>query len=479
MSLWLRGTDRDTLLSEGPFCPPPDNLQAEKENGLNMTSKIQFRIDSKIRLTGAPQPIADEIRERFTLPNPLYVDAKKQGRWTGNLDAEVCFCHQEGNNLICPRGAARDVIKIASQVGEIRIIDNRLTLQAIDLTFTGNMRPYQDQAVTGILSKEFGVLEAGTGSGKTVMGLAIIAERKQPTLVLCHTKELIYQWQERTRQFLGIETGLIGDGHFDIQPVTIGIVNSVRANLDKLTPCFGHLVVDECHRVPSTLFTETVSAFPTRYSLGLSATPYRRDGLDKLIGWFVGQHRVTVDVAILRQVGAILRPKVIIRETEFRYPFNDDYSRMVSTLTEDPARNQMIVADIEQQAKQDGLALVVSDRTEHLSTLAGKVKVPARVLTGKTPKKQRKAIVEDLANGKISVLFSTLSLIGEGFDCPALDSLFLASPIKFSGRLKQVVGRVLRPAEGKIPMVYDYVDSKVGLLGYQAKARQKVYSTMQ
>lgn len=204
-------------------------------------------------------------------------------------------------------------------------LDNRLSLPEITLNFQSTLRPYQEQAIAGFLAKDFGVLEAGTGSGKTVMGLAIIAARKQPALVLVHTKELLYQWQERARQFFGIKTGLIGDGHFDIQLVTIGVVNSVRANLEKLTNLFGHLVVDECHRLPSTLFTETVSAFPAKYMLGLSATPYRRDGLDKLIGWYLGQHRVTVDAAVLRQVGAVLRPKIIARETGFDFWYQDNY----------------------------------------------------------------------------------------------------------------------------------------------------------
>lgn len=99
----------------------------------------------------------------------------------------------------------------------------------------------------------------------------------------------------------------------------------------------------------------------------------------------------------------------------------------------------------------------------------------ARLLTGKTPKRERLAIVADLNAGKVPVLYSTLSLIGEGFDCPGLDTLLIASPIRYSGRLKQVVGRVMRPADGKEPVVIDYVDSRVSLLEHQAKARRRVY----
>ena len=441
--------------------------------------KTIFEISNQVLLTNPPPALVQELYAAFSVENPAYADAERLGRATCNLDQWLRFCEVVSNILVLPRGAARFIHDRACQYGEVGIVDERLALSEIDLSFDGQLRPYQQQAVAGVLSKDFGVLEAGTGSGKTIMALSITAARKQPTLILVHTKELLHQWQDRIRQFLNIEAGLVGDGKFNVQPVTVGIVNSVRANLEKLVPLFGHVIVDECHRVPSTMFTETVKAFPAKYLLGLSATPYRRDGLDKLIGWFIGNHKTTVDRATLREVGAVLRPKIVTRETRFDYWFNDDYSRMLSAIAGDQDRNRLIAADVREQSAKGGLSLVVSDRTEHLKALAAMVKVDgSAVLTGKTPAKERKRIVADLQEGKIKTLFSTLSLIGEGFDCPAMDALFLASPIKFSGRLTQTVGRVLRPSEGKVPVVFDYVDSRVGLLAYQAKARRKVYATM-
>lgn len=445
---------------------------------MSMTTKMRFIISSEIRLSGASSQLIDDLRGQFTIQNPAFIEARKRGRWTGHLEADLRFYHQDGSDIIFPRGTARDVITLARQHGPAEIVDSRLSLPEIGLHFSGSLRPYQQQAISGILSKDLGVLEAGTGSGKTVMALSIIAARRQPALVLVHTKELLYQWQDRARQFLGIETGLLGDGHLNVQPVTIGIVNSVRSNLEKLTLLFGHLVIDECHRVPSSLFTETASAFPAKYALGLSATPFRRDGLDPLIGWFIGAHKVSVDATVLREVGAVLRPTIITRETGFNFRYQDNYQEMLSALVANQDRNRMIATDIRKQAEGDGLSLVVSDRVDHLKVLAELADIGHEILTGKTPKKKRQEIVEDLRNGKIRTLYSTLSLIGEGFDCPSMDSLFLASPIKFSGRLTQTVGRVLRPAEGKVPTVFDYQDNGVGILKHQAKARQKIYQTM-
>ena len=99
-------------------------------------------------------------------------------------------------------------------------------------------------------------------------------------------------------------------------------------------------------------------------------------------------------------------------------------------------------------------------------------------MTGRTRNTARQEITSDLRAGKVPVILATLQLIGEGFDCPGLDSLLITTPVRFSGRLKQVVGRVLRPAEGKTPPVIDYHDRRVGLLSYQAKCRRRVYEQL-
>lgn len=439
---------------------------------------MKFIIDSKITLTGATKPLFLELAEYFTIENPKYTEAERMERSTYDLDPYLRYYRQEGGVIVLPRGAARHINDAAARYGNVEIIDNRLALQNVDLCFTGNLRAYQQQAVNGVLAKDFGVLEAGTGSGKTVMALAIIAARKQPTLVLVHTKELLYQWRDRIQQFLGIEAGLIGDGKYDVRPVTVGIVNSVKKALPSLVKRFGHLVVDECHRVPSSLFSEVVTAFPVKYCLGLSATPLRRDGLTVLIGWFIGLHKQTLEMRTLHQVGAVLRPKIITKVTEFRWQYEDDYQEMISALVKDTARNSLIATDIREQANRGGISLVVSDRTAHLQTLAEMAQIDHAILTGKTPAKKRRDIVERVAGGDMPALFSTLSLIGEGFDAPGLSTLFLASPIKFRGRLIQTVGRVLRPAEGKEPLVFDYNDVNVGILQHQWKSRQQVFAGM-
>jgi superfamily II DNA or RNA helicase len=358
-----------------------------------------------------------------------------------------------------------------------KIEDRRRLLQPIDIMFQGKLRGYQIQAVHEVIKRDFGVLDAATGSGKTVMALAVIAERRQPTLVLVHSKELLNQWADRIRSFLGVEPGLIGDGKYDVQPVTVGIVNTVKKHLDSLPEHFGHIVVDEAHRTPATMFTEAVQAFDSKYMLGLTATPYRRDGLTKLIYITLGDRVHSVDKDLLRVTGAVMSPEIIRRETAFRYNYNDDYTRMISNLTQDQDRNRQIAADVIRQVRsRAGTALVVSDRVAHCEALEELIRAAGpriQVLTGQCSKAAREAIVNAVQAGETDVLISTVQLLGEGFDCSGLSSLFLATPIKFKGRVLQVVGRILRPQDGKRPVVYDYVDRRVGVLKAQSKSRAR------
>lgn len=438
---------------------------------------LTLTVGSEAQLTGASASLVAAIKEQLTLDNPEYRDAQKYGRWIGKrLKPQLHFYWLDGDAIRFPRGFARQAVFLCRRFmhQNPEVVDQRHELPPLALTFTQELRPYQQKALADILRHEFGVLEAGTGSGKTVVALAAIAARRQPTLVLVHTKELLHQWAERVESFLGVTPGLIGDGHYEIRPVTIAIVNSARNHLTELPAHFGHLCVDECHRVPASLFTEVVTAFACRYMLGLSATAFRRDGLTKLIYMYLGDRVHQVDTHHLHATGAVLKPEFIQRPTEFRYVYRGNYQALMKALTNNKTRNDLIVSDIVKEAVTcEGTILVVSDRVQHCEELAGllaKQGLSAPVLTGQTRPDERAELVAAIQQGRVKILISTVQLIGEGFDCPNLTTLFLTTPIKFTGRLLQVVGRVLRPAAGKTPRVYDYVDP-VKALAASAQSR--------
>ena len=440
-------------------------------------------VAAECRLSGAGDEVEKRIRNELTIANPKYRDAKKYGRWIGKkLKPTLEFYRTVKDGIGFPRGYTNQAVLLCRRLagGDPIIEDKRLRLPEVAIHFRGELRPYQKRALADATRRDFGVIEADTGSGKTVIGLAVIAARRQPALILVHTRELLYQWADQIDRFLGLEAGMVGDGKFNLAPVTVAIVNSARKRIDELKRVFGLICVDECHRVPSSMFTEVVKNFPGRYSLGLSATAFRRDGLTELINIYLGDTVHQVDQEELEKSGAVLRPEYIQRPTEFRFFYRDNYQEMLSKLTKNHERNRLIAADIAAEAKREpGTLLVVSDRVEHCENLAwltgeADPSLRVRILTGRMKAEERNQVIEEVRGGQIEVLVATLQLIGEGFDCPGLRALFLTTPIRFSGRLLQVVGRILRPSEGKNPKVFDYVD-RVGVLEASARSRSRLF----
>ncbi|MBI5558699.1 MAG: DEAD/DEAH box helicase [Deltaproteobacteria bacterium] len=441
---------------------------------------LHLTVSRDCKLSGAPPELIRELKKKLTLINPQYRDAVKYARWIGkNLKKELHFFTVAGNDIRFPRGFGNQAVLMCRKAGyQVEILDQRRLLDPVELAFNGDLRPYQEKGCAAMLSRDFGVLEAATGSGKTVMAAAIIAGRGQPALILIHTKELLYQWQERIRTFLGLEPGLIGDGSFGLAPVTVGLIHTVKKHLIELPAHFGHIIVDECHRTPSSMFTDIIKEFDCRFMLGLTATPMRRDGLTELIYWHIGDLVHTVSARDLDRHGAVLKPVIIERLTTFTFNYRRNYQDLMAALTQDARRNELIVNDIRQEVKNEaGTILVVSDRISHCETIRAMLAahgLQPLLLTGRVAGEERGEIVRRVQQGEVTVLVATIQLIGEGFDCPGLTTLFLCTPIKFEGRLTQVIGRILRPAQGKEPKVYDYVDP-VGVLKASAKARRQIY----
>lgn len=451
----------------------------------NTTAAIKLTVDSECKLTGASEILLSAIRNHLTIDNPKYVAAKRYSRWIGKkLKPKLFFFRENDNALFFPRGFANKAVALCHKLAksEPEIIDNRRLLDPVDFHFYGNLRPYQQDAVQAVLQRSFGVLEAGTGSGKTIMALNIIANRKQPTIIVVHSKELFHQWRQRIDEFLHYTAGLAGDGVFKLKPITVAIVNTARKHMETLPAHFGHIIVDECHRVPASLFTDVVSGFDCHYMLGLSATAYRReDNTTNLIYTYMGDKIYSVELNVLTESGAIVRPEITQLETSFTYGFRGEYSKMIKSLTQNKQRNTLICSEIAKRIKagHDGTILVVSDRVAHCEILAERLRaedINTTVLTGLMSAEKRTQTVKEVLDGKVQVLISTLQLIGEGFDCTGLTTLVLATPIKFEGRLLQVVGRIMRPSDGKKARVIDFVDSCIPILRKSAEARLRVFN---
>ncbi len=450
---------------------------------------MDILLTNNLRLASVPPDLRQELMERLKFPNPKWIENDRMGRWNLETPRELRFFERiRGGGLEVPRGYLRQVILLCRKRGvPCTIEDRRRQLPAVDLNFSGQLRPFQRAAADAMLAREFGTLSAATGSGKTVIALYIVARRRQPAIVVVHTRELAFQWMQRIQTFLGIpgeEIGLIGAGRRRVGArVTVALVQSLCRCCEAVSPGIGHLVVDECHRTPSRTFTDVVGAFDARFMLGLTATPWRRDGLARLIFWHLGDVHHEVDRSGLIRTGDVMPVEVITRETEFR-PYYDpvsEYSRMLSELTADDRRNRLIAADVAREAEAgEGICLVLSDRRKHCETLQALLRyghrLDAALLTGDVGAAGRREVLERINRNEVRILVATGQLVGEGFDCRELSTLFIATPVRFSGRLVQYLGRVLRPAPGKKrARVFDYVDVRVDVLKAAAKARRRVY----
>jgi len=450
---------------------------------------LAIHITSTLQLKGVPAGLKQALMETLEFPNPKWLENERMGRWNRGTPRVLKFYDQVGpDGLWIPRGYLRQLILLCRRMGvDHRIEDRRRSLPPVDFTFHGQLRPFQEAALDQMMARDFGTLSSPTGSGKTVMALCMIARRRQPAVIVVHTKDLAAQWMQRIEAFLGIpaaECGLIAGGRAKIgDTISVALVQSLYKCAEEVSERIGFLVVDECHRCPSRTFTEAVTGFDSKYMLGLSATPWRRDNLSRLIFWYLGDVHHEVDTSHLVATGVVLAAEVIERETEFR-PYHDpvvEYSKMLSELTADTARNLLIAEDVAREARESaGICIVLSDRKAHCENLQAllrlRFKVESELLTGDLAIEERQVVVERLNAGRARVVIATGQLLGEGFDCPNLSTLFMATPVRFSGRVLQYLGRVLRPAPGKEKArVFDYIDVHVDTLVKAANARQRVY----
>jgi superfamily II DNA or RNA helicase len=323
-------------------------------------------------------------------------------------------------------------------------------------------------------------------SGKTIMGLEMYLRLGQPCLWLTHTVGLAEQVAERLLEFSGEVAGFIGAGKVDIKHFTIGLIPTLcRRDLTEYKDLFGLVLIDEVHHIPAKTFNEVTSSFNAHYRFGLTATPYRDDGLEDLMFLTMGSIVTSISKQYLRDIGMLMTPTVIRRPTNFDFPYNPrvkkfNYKALEKALGADLERNEAISTDVIVEATvQDNICIVLVgtiDHGEELMRLLSEIVPETGLIHSKQKPKVRKEVRDSFGRGELSILIATYKMLAEGFDYKPTNRLFLTAPFKSRTLIEQACGRIERISEGKgDALVYDYVDSNLRVLRDQSEVRLDVY----
>jgi len=321
-----------------------------------------------------------------------------------------------------------------------------------NISFTGNLREHQVEAVRKGTEVGNGVLSLDVGLGKTVCALALAAQFKRRTLIIVHKGFLADQWIERIQQFCpGATIGRVQQDEFSIgNDFVIAMIQTLcqRPFAPGAFKSFGTLIVDEAHHIAAQAFSQAMFLMAPKYTLGLTATPERKDGLTRLLYWFMGPEFFRLARTQQTQVTAKRVPftcKEFLEAPPVTRFGKMDFSGVVTKLTQIPERNKLLKEIILKSTGRH--ILVLTDRREHAFWLKENLKDSALYIGGL----EQKALDEA---AKARIVIGTFSLAQEGLDIPTLDTVFLVTP---HSDVKQAIGRILRGASR--PFIWDVVDS--------------------
>lgn len=424
-------------------------------------------------------PTAVHLGEMYRIPKPMFApDEVRMRKVELTVESEIdgtAMGFGPGGGPVKLYEEALNTFGVPRRWGfanypDLPIVDRRSTGNLVNMQFRGKLRDNQVEPTARLLAAvrntpwNGAILESPCGSGKTVIALKVAAELGLTTLVVVHKEFLMDQWKDRIEEFLGIPASKVGHIQQDVcayknKPIVLGMIHSL-AEKDYPEEMYGHfgtVIYDEVHRVGAPMFSQAVPKFPAKYRIGVSATPDRKDGLEKVFLWHIGD--------VIRGTGSWeLKPTVYL--IEYRTTMSQDWARgfngqtnlgkLVTMISQDTRRNVWLTGEIRKAGEAGRKVLVLSDRIEHLETLK-------KMLKGQSPALTSSMYVGGLSGAEreraseASILFGTVQYAKEGLDLPGLDTLYLVTP---HTDVEQMVGRILRQCHTKkAPLVIDVADS--------------------
>jgi superfamily II DNA or RNA helicase/very-short-patch-repair endonuclease len=482
-----------------PWTTPPGRRRKEPPIIGELPNSLELVLGNEIYI--AKENLLPALRNRLlrlaAFQNPEFFRAQAMRLPTYGKPRVIGCAEEHPHHLGLPRGCLDDVSRLLSDLGIRPVIrDERYLGQPLQVTFQAELRPEQKAAAAAMLAHDTGVLSATTAFGKTVIAAWLIAQRGVSTLVLVHRQQLLDQWVERLSAFLNLPATAIGrigggrnrpNGSLDVALMQSLIRKGV---VDDRVGEYGQLIVDECHHLSAHSFEQVARRAKARFVAGLSATVARKDGHHPIIFMQCGPVRYRVSA----KGQAAARPfdhTVIVCPTAFESNNSDgsdarvEFHALYQELVENETRNQRICDDVVQAVNDGRAPLVLTERNEHLDRLAsgltGRV-THLVVLRGGMSRKQRQEAADRLAaipRDEGRVILATGRYVGEGFDDPRLDTLFVTLPVSWRGTIAQYVGRLHRLYDGKREVrVYDYADVNVPMLGRMFDRRCEGYEAV-
>lgn len=447
----------------------------------------------------------NQIRRLAAYENPEFYKKFAMGYSTYDTPRIVYRGRDEDGYIHLPRGCLQELIGRLKEGGvAYHLEDKRNTGRDIHVCFTGSLYPEQQAGVEEMLKYHTGILQAATAFGKTVVGAYLIAVKKKNTLILVQNTEIMKNWQEDLSKFLSFQeelpTYVTPSGRVKRRKSVIGTLQGGRDALTGIVDIammgslrnpdkrevlrkYGLVIMDECHHAGAETDEAILSRINADTVYGLTATPKRSDGQEPRVRMQFGpvRYRYTAkDRAQKQGIGHYVYP----RFTHLRYVGTKKAAmpELYRLVVDSKERNELIVQDVLRVLKQGRTPLVMTKYKEHAALLYDKLQGKADhvlLLEGGRGRRQKERIREEIRqipSDESVVLVGIGKYIGEGFNYPRLDTLFLAMPISWEGNVEQYAGRLNRDYDGKKEVIiFDYIDAHIPTLERMYHKRMKTY----
>ena len=505
LSLWY--STGFTSEDNGTDAPWDKNSEIEA-GGVKGVVRIVLADRIYIDSSGMSNKTKRQLRRMATFSNKQYFQNQAMDMPNYDESRFIYLGSDEGKYIVLPRGLREDILKKFDNAGiRYKIEDKRTQGRELNISFKGELRESQIPAVETMLENETGILHAATAFGKTVVCCDMIARRGISTLILVDRADLMNQWIKRLDEFLDIDEelpeyqtksgrtrkrkSLIGNlqGAHDTLTgiVDVAMIRSLKKK-DGFHPMlkeYAQVYFDECHHAASDSAIEVLQEINAKYVYGVTATPKRGDGKEKINEFLLGpiRYRFTAkDRAEEQNIDHLVYPRftrTVKPHHLSKTPYGNDAYELIRN---NDVRDEQIIRDVADCVQAGRTPVVLTKYVDHAKKLAERLKTYADrliLLTGANGTKARRAQVKELNevdDADSLILVGTGSLLGEGFDFPRLDTLFMATPVSGENVVEQYVGRLNRDYDGKENViVYDYVDSHIPKFDKMYAARLKAY----